>query len=696
MAASYSVLKEKISIPVNEFAKAEVAATNLKVAMMKENGNVAPEFEQIKQLADNLGNKLPGTTADFQNLMTMLIRQGMSAKTILGGTGEAAALLAVQLNMMPEQAAEFAAKMQDATQGTEIEMLDLMDIIQRGFYSGVDSNNMLGAFKNLAPALSLLKVKGKEAMTVLAPLVAQMDQAGMDGQAAGNALRKVFAKSMDTQKIQKELADIRGSLVPKDFNLDFTNGNGEFGGIDKLYNELSKLKGLTSEARLNVIKSIFGDDAEVNTVLASMIEKGKSGYEEFADKLKAQATLNERVNAQLSTLTNIWESTTGTFTNLMVSLGEVLAPQLKELANWLGEISQKILEWVKANPVLASTIMKVAAGLTAFVGIAGILASAFSFLIFPISKLITGFGWLGTASKVLFSGLITGIRAVGAAFMANPIGAVITVIIGLIALIIYNWDKLKPYFVALWEFIKNTFNRALQGIKNIWGNVVQWFSQLWDKIKNLISGVGNFILEQFENVKSRILGIWDSIGNAIGNAISGVKKFLGFGNDANETASQLAKNAQSNGGNLAIVKTMEQKWIGGLVGNGKGFASGGFTGNGGKYTPAGIVHRGEYVMTKEATARLGVGLLDKLNYGGAAMLAGTLAMAQPIQIDQRPPLQPKQAVISAQPSASPVINITINAAAGQTPEAIAKEVAKQLDQRFRQGQARQRSSLFDR
>ena len=46
-----------------------------------------------------------------------------------------------------------------------------------------------------------------------------------------------------------------------------------------------------------------------------------------------------------------------------------------------------------------------------------------------------------------------------------------------------------------------------------------------------------------------------------------------------------------------------------------GFASGGYTGNGGKYQPAGVVHRGEYVITKEATSRLGIGFLNHLNYG---------------------------------------------------------------------------------
>ncbi|PHM50581.1 phage tail tape measure protein [Xenorhabdus sp. KK7.4] len=37
-----------------------------------------------------------------------------------------------------------------------------------------------------------------------------------------------------------------------------------------------------------------------------------------------------------------------------------------------------------------------------------------------------------------------------------------------------------------------------------------------------------------------------------------------------------------------------------------GFAGGGYTGNGGKYEPKGIVHGGEFVFTKEATQRLGI------------------------------------------------------------------------------------------
>ncbi|WP_099368373.1 phage tail tape measure protein [Escherichia coli] len=47
------------------------------------------------------------------------------------------------------------------------------------------------------------------------------------------------------------------------------------------------------------------------------------------------------------------------------------------------------------------------------------------------------------------------------------------------------------------------------------------------------------------------------------------------------------------------------------------FATGGFTGTGGKYESAGIVHRGEFVFTKEATSRIGVGNLYRLMRGYA-------------------------------------------------------------------------------
>ena len=71
------------------------------------------------------------------------------------------------------------------------------------------------------------------------------------------------------------------------------------------------------------------------------------------------------------------------------------------------------------------------------------------------------------------------------------------------------------------------------------------------------------------------------------------------------------------------------------------FATGGFTGTGGKYEPAGIVHRGEFVFTKEATSRIGVGNLYRLmrgyaegGYVGAAGSPAQMRRAEGINFNQ--------------------------------------------------------------
>ena len=59
-----------------------------------------------------------------------------------------------------------------------------------------------------------------------------------------------------------------------------------------------------------------------------------------------------------------------------------------------------------------------------------------------------------------------------------------------------------------------------------------------------------------------------------------------------------------------------------------GFADGGYTGDGGKYEPAGVVHRGEYVINAESTKRIGLGLLNRMNgYAEGGLVGGGAAAA---------------------------------------------------------------------
>lgn len=457
---------------VDSFAPAEDAATQLKVAMMDSAGQVPADFQKISDLATSLGDRLPGTTADFQDMMTMLRRQGISAQSILGGTGEAAAYLGVQLRKPVAEAAEFAAKMQDATRTSEKDMMGLMDTIQRAFYLGVDDNNMLQGFTKLSPVMGIIKKEGLDAANTLAPLLVMMDQTGMAGESAGNAIRKVFQSGVDEKRFTKANAAL--AEMKAGFNLDFTNGKGEFGGMDQLFAQLEKLKKLTSVQRTSVMKELFGDDSETLQVVNTLMNKGLAGYQEVADKMRDQADLQTRVKEQLGTLTNTIEAAEGSWTNAMGEIGATIAPELKELINGFGELAVSVKNWVKENPGLTAALVKTAGGLAMLLAVGGGVTLMMASFLGPFAMAryaLTFFGIksLGavTALKGLGNALLWAGKAVlwlGRALLMNPIGLAVMAIATAAYLIYKYWDPIKAYFLGLWAEVKEGFNGGFAGI----------------------------------------------------------------------------------------------------------------------------------------------------------------------------------------------------------------------------------------
>lgn len=491
-----------IAAAVQAFAPNEDSATQLKVSMMDDTGKVSDDFQKITDLATKLGDRLPGTTADFQNMMTMLRRQGISAQSILGGTGEAAAYLGVQLNMGATEAAEFAAKMQDATRTSEKDMMGLMDTIQRGFYAGVDPTNMLQGFSKIAPVMDVIKKSGIDAAKELAPLLIMMDQAAMEGGSAGNAFRKIFQAGLNQEKVEKANKLLEESN--KGVSFKFTDDKGNFAGLENLYAQIEKLKALNDVDRTAVKQALFGDDAETMSTLDAMMNKGLAGYKEVQQKLQVQADLRTRVNEQLGTLTNVMEAAEGSFTNAMAEFGAAVAPDLKDLINTLGEIANSIGTWARENPKLAGGLVKVVAAVAGLAFVFGGLALTMASMLGPFAVLrygMTMFGLQGGGitkmlgrllptltvlarnafpmfaqgvrmlAMTMGGALLTALRTVGVAMWglaANPIvliiAAVVAALVGGAYLIYKNWDAVKNYFANAWTEIKAGFDGGIGGI----------------------------------------------------------------------------------------------------------------------------------------------------------------------------------------------------------------------------------------
>ncbi|EIH9537391.1 phage tail tape measure protein [Escherichia coli] len=399
------------------FAKQEDAATGLKVAMMDAGGQVGEAFGKINDLAVRLGNKLPGTTADFQNMMQMLVRQGIPAENILSGVGEASAYLAVQLKKTPEAAAEFAAKMQDATGTASADMMGLFDTIQKAFYLGVDDSNMLSFFTKTSSVIRMVNKDGLTAAKNLAPIAVMMDQMGMEGEAAGNALRKVLQSGLAVKNVRA--VNKRMKKEKLGIRLDFTDGKGGFGGLEKLFSQLKQFRKLTDVQRTDYLKKLFGDDAETLQVVNALIDKGKEGYDQILQKMEKQASLNKRVDAQLGTLANLWDALTGTAVNGLAAIGGAFSDDAKKLVNWLGDISERFTEFATKNPRVIRGAFGVAAG---FVGV-----------------------------KLALLGVNVAMGLVARGIKMSPMGAFLRLAAIGVGLLISNWDKFGPVIERVWH-----------------------------------------------------------------------------------------------------------------------------------------------------------------------------------------------------------------------------------------------------
>ena len=530
-----------LGVPIKAFAEAEDAATTLKVSMMQSNGQVAKEFNDINQLANQLGTKLPGTTADFQLMMAKLVQQGISYKAILGGVGQASGYLAVQLKMPFEEAAEFAAKMQDATKTSEKDMLSLMDTIQRSYYLGVDSTNMLQGFSKLSAGMKTIKAEGLKGAQAMAPLLVMADQAAMAGESAGNAYSKIFSSMMDSKSIKKAL---KGSKL----SMNFTDGKGEFGGLDNMFKQLSKLKGLSTEARLPILSDMFGNDAETIQALNLLIDKGKAGYNETLAKMNAQADLQKRVNEQLGTLKNLWDAAAGTFTSAMVNFGAAIAPEIKQVVTGLTDVSESIGNWSKANPELSNAIMKTIAVIVILLAVFSAISLALVTLLGPMALLRMTFGILGVKGFSLinvikliggaFLWLGKGLLMVGRLMMTNPL----FLAIGLLAIAAYmiyrNWGPIKQFFITLWGSISagastlwlNLKSFFSSGIANISATIINWsplglFYRVFASVMNYFgiqlpstfTGFGQMLMQ----------GLANGIGNSVGAVVAKAKAAAG-------------------------------------------------------------------------------------------------------------------------------------------------------------------------
>jgi tape measure domain-containing protein len=256
----------------------------------------------------------------------------------------------------------------------------------------------------------------------------------------------------------------------------------------------------------------------------------------------------------------------------------------------------------------------------------------------PIFNAVVGFvrDTLGAIFTWFYSSVIKPVfDAIGAAiswvstYVISPIVTAWNLWFGTILPGIFNWlysNVVKPVFDAIggainwvWQNVILPVFNAIQSTINVVGSVIGWLYQ--NVVKPQFDAIGSAIKWVWENVIKPVFDfLSDTIQKKIPDAFEKGKKFI---EDIWKGIQEVVKapirfviQTVLNDGLIGAFNTVAG-FLGtkklGLIDLPKGFSDGGYTGPGGKYTPAGIVHAGEVVWSQADIARWGgVGVVEAL------------------------------------------------------------------------------------
>lgn len=348
--------------------------------------------------------------------------------------------------------------------------------------------------------------------------------------------------------------------------------------------EIAKKEGLQGEALQDRIKSsvermglsaVLQDIQATNAYLAYRSGKGK--YAEGRKELEKSSTNDTVANdyaeqMKLATLqTEYMKVAVG---DLMIEIGNRLAPVFGVVAGWIGKVASGMSSWMQNNPKLTSTLITVGAALAALAAgffIVGVAMAAFrvagtAMAMLPLlggglSMMARGAVWLGA---VLRGTLLIGLRLagqavlwLGRALLMNPIGLIITGIAVSAFLIYKYWAPIKGFFVGLWKEVKTAFSGGFLGIGKL---IANWspIKPFYDAMRPVLAlfgvnmpksftGFGAAMIEgliigvtaKFQAAKATIIGFGNDIKGWFTSTL-GIKSpsrvFMGFGSNIGEGA----------------------------------------------------------------------------------------------------------------------------------------------------------------
>ena len=314
----------------------------------------------------------------------------------------------------------------------------------------------------------------------------------------GNAVSATGGGNAELQRMAVNLQQIKN--VGKASSLDIKQF--AYAGID-IYGLLAKSMGITRKE---------ASDLDVTyEMLSKALADANSEGGQYYGAMEAQS---KTYNGAMSNLTESIDVLKGELAEGLFNALKDVIPKLTDLFNWIGKNKDIII--AIAIPLL-----------TMFNTFMGFMA---------------------------LKGVITTFQLLWGVLMANPIGAVIAIIAGLVAGIIYLWNTSETFrdiVKAVWSGIKNAVSGAIAGVMSFLQNMINGIKGAINFLKNLKTMIVSAFTHATDSMKNlgtnMIKGLWNGLSGmkdwvidkvkGMGKAIlGGLKKVLGISSPSKEFA----------------------------------------------------------------------------------------------------------------------------------------------------------------
>ena len=735
------------------FEDAMVGVARQVQGLKDEAGNFTPEFDQWKLKIQALSKELPLTTVQIANMIESAARMDVPKEQLEEfvrlNTQMATAFDAANPDELVEQYGKVTKNFKLSSAASR-ELADAINYLDDNAIS--KGTEIIGFMNRVSGISGIAKITEKN----MAALGSTLQTAGAAEEQSATAVNAIFTRLSSASKKKP----VRGALKAMGLDASQVELGMAKDAQGTLMKIVEAVKKMPKQKRLGFIADLVGTEhTKTLALLVSNTEEWRRQIE-LANSEAAKGSMGREFDTRMKALSAATGIFTNQFFNLKATIGEALAPTLIKFMGSIGNTIDKIKMWIKENPKLASNFMLIVAAIGGSLTVFGALNMALSFTLYPLARLGLGFinlnkiipgtsSKLGIALKTLMSwkntmnfvgvgtvqffaklkslstwinGLKTLFRiafspirmifmGLGSVigFLLSPIGLLVAAFVAAGVMIYRHWDKVRSFFGGFWEGLKSGLAPVLekfQPLGTAFSVVVGWIEKAVKWFTDLLSPVQS-TKEDLDAAASagKQFGEWIAAGidlalKPLQLLMDGIKWVIDNmpGIQAGAKIVENAKQSRNEETNKVIKSGSITERTLDALSDSNMYSSGGYTGNGGKYEPMGIVHGGEYVMTKEATSRLGINTLNALNYGKQALIAGGLgisvATAAPVQVDTRAPISARP--MMTQTSQPMSVNITINAAQGMDERAIAQQVAKEIQRIENQRQARARSSMWDR